>query len=543
MNDLDFDRSSVVQFNQFGAFGLHKNGFRAAVKMDKYRFLATYSYLNYDGYRQHNNEYRNIVNMAMEATLSAHAKLSVLGYFAGGAIKLPGSLTQSEFEKDPLQADPKSVDLDEKRITTKGRIGIRYDATFGRKMNNDIEITAYGAIKNLERAAQDYRIINRYGLGLNARYVNKSLIGARHNELTIGVDLFSQPARTEYYENIHGSKGEQIIQIVSENLANKGFFISDDFEILKEKLFVLLSGRYDNVHFNQAEETLPSRTGSKPYRAFTPKLSLNYKLTPLIAIYTSYSLSFDTPAACEMASPDPEYLMNTDLNPQKSGNFEIGIKGNASRPKRFFFSNLTFEATFFNLRISDEIVPYKMFGDVYYRNAAKANRIGAELGAQAEILRNLDFGISYTWSSFQYLTYNAQTVDTDLTGNIITVNEDFSGNLEPGVPVNNIFISLSYAQPLGKNANIFFRAGYQGISGMYVDDANTDKTKGYSLLNALVGSDLRFGKFNLAASAGINNIFNELYVGFIKINSVNNRFYEAGAPRDYFVSLNLGYTF
>jgi outer membrane receptor protein involved in Fe transport len=78
---------------------------------------------------------------------------------------------------------------------------------------------------------------------------------------------------------------------------------------------------------------------------------------------------------------------------------------------------------------------------------------------------------------------------------------------------------------------------------MYVDDANSDKTKAYNLLNGLVGIDLKFGGFNLMASGGINNIFNEVYVGFTNTNSANKRFYEAGAPRDYFVSLNLGYTF
>ena len=66
-NDLDFDRSSVTQFNQLGSFGLHKNGFKTAIRTDKYRFLTTYSYVNYDGYRQHNNESWHLLNMALEA--------------------------------------------------------------------------------------------------------------------------------------------------------------------------------------------------------------------------------------------------------------------------------------------------------------------------------------------------------------------------------------------------------------------------------------------------------------------------------------------
>ncbi len=543
INDLDFERSSVVQFNQSGSFGLHKNGFKAAVKTDKYKFLTTYSYVNYDGYRVHNSEYWNIVNMVLEATPSAHTKLSVLGYFVDGAIKLPGSLTKSEFEEDPYQADQRSVDRDEKRITTKGRAAIKYDAVFGGNLNNEIEVTAFGTIKYFERTAKDYRIINRYGLGLSARYVNKSLVGSRHNEFSVGGDLFSQPARTEYYDNIHGAKGDELKQLESENIINRGFYVSDNFEILKEKMFVLLTCRFDYVQYTQQEETLPSRTDMQPYSAFTPKLALNYKLTPLVALYTSYGFSFDAPAANEMSSADPEYLFNQDLNPQESGNFEIGIKGNMFRWDKEAFRRLTYEATVFNIRISNEIVPYEVLGEVYYRNAAKTNRTGVELGAQLEVVRNLNFGVSYTWSHFDYLTYEAQTIIEDSLGNLVSAYEDFGGNIVPSVPVNNLFISLSYAYPIGKHASLFAKASYQGISGMYVDDANTDKTKAYSLLNGLIGADLKFGKLNIMASGGVNNLFDEVYVGFTNTNSANKRFYEAGAPRDYFINLNLGYTF
>lgn len=38
-------------------------------------------------------------------------------------------------------------------------------------------------------------------------------------------------------------------------------------------------------------------------------------------------------------------------------------------------------------------------------------------------------------------------------------------------------------------------------------------------------------------------MFDEVYVGFININSASLEFYEAGAPRNYFGGVNLGYTF
>jgi iron complex outermembrane receptor protein len=308
-------------------------------------------------------------------------------------------------------------------------------------------------------------------------------------------------------------------------------------------MFLLLTARYDNVLYTQETETAPILSDRKPYSAITPKLALNYKLTPMIALYTSYGLSFDAPAANEMASPVPPFLFNPDLKPQESGNFEVGIKGSMFRWDKATLRRLTYELTLFNIRINNEIVPYEVLGEVFYRNAAKTNRKGIELGAQLEIVTNLNFGLSYTWSDFNYLTYEAQTIEVDSSGNLITTNQDFSGNIVPSVPVNNLFLSLSYSHPMGKHVNLFAKLSYQGISGMYVDDANSDKTKAYNLLNSLLGVDLKFGKFNIMASAGVNNMFDEVYVGFTNTNSANKRFYEAGAPTDYFVSLNLGYTF
>jgi iron complex outermembrane recepter protein len=543
LNDIEFDNSSVVQFNQFGSFGLHKNGFKAAVRTDKYRLLTTYSYINYDGYRVHNNENWNIINMVLETNPSPNTTIKILGYFVDGLIKLPGSLTKEEFDQDPWQANPKSVSRDEKRITTKGRVGIRYDATFGGSLNNDIEVTAYGTIKSFDRTAKDYRIINRYGLGLSTKYVNRSRIGKRNNEFSVGTDLYTQPARIENYQNIDGAKGDQLLQLNTEDASNIGFYFTENFEILKEKMFVLVTGRYDNLVYNQNEETLPSRSDQRKFNAFTPKMALNYKITPMIVLYGSYSLSFDSPALNELDSPDPVFLYNQDLLPQKSNNFEVGLKGYVFRGDKVFLKKSQFEITVFDIIIDDEIIPFEVLGDVFFRNAAKTNRFGIEMGAQLELYRDLNFTASYTFSYFRYLSYTAASIDADSTGELMVTEKDYSGNIVPSVPENNIYLALAYARPIIQKINLFIKLSYIGISGLWVNDANSVKTNTTNLLNSVLGFDVRFGKLNIVVSGGINNIFDEIYVGFTNTNSAEKRFYEAGAPRDWFCNVNLGYTF
>jgi iron complex outermembrane receptor protein len=543
LNDIDFQHSFVSLLNQFGSFGLQRNGIKAGVRTDNYGLLTTYSRQQYNGYRAHNNEQWDILNIVLETRPSIHTKLTLLGYFVHGFIQLPGSLTKEEFEANPYQADQRFIDRDARRASTKGRLGIRYNATFGKKLNNTIEVTSYGTIKYFERTSREFRIINRYGLGLTTIYSNTAKLGKRTNEFTTGFDLLYQPARTEYYDNIGGEKGDQLNQLTDEKISNTGFFISDNFEIVPKKLFVLLTGRFDRVVFDLSEETLPSRTDNRTFQAFTPKMAFNYKIKPWLSAYTSIGLSFDSPAKNELESIDPAYLYNSELEAQESRNIEFGIKGSLNKPNQNWFRQILFEATYFDILLKNEIVPFEVLGEVYFRNAARTNRRGLEMGTRMELYRNLNFTFSYTYSHFTYDSYIAKTIVIDSTGNIVERTQDFSGNTAPSVPVNNLFLALSYSWPMGKKLKGFAKASNAYISGLWVDDANSDQTDAYNLLNALIGLDMQFGGFNVQLSGGVNNMLDLVYVGFTNTNSADLRFYEAGAPRNYFITVNLGYTF
>ena len=135
---LDFSESSIALFNQFGSFGFYNNGINIAIKTDHYRLFTGYGYQNYNGFRAHSNQYSHNLNFGLEISPSSNSSLKILGSFVEGQIKLPGSLTKSEFEQDPYLADPRSIDRDDKRISTDGRVDIEYEAKFGKLLNNCI---------------------------------------------------------------------------------------------------------------------------------------------------------------------------------------------------------------------------------------------------------------------------------------------------------------------------------------------------------------------------------------------------------------------
>ncbi len=546
ISDLHFGRSYVTQFNEFGSFGLSSNGFKAAVKTNNYRFLATYNYHSAKGYREHSQDYWHIFNSALETTPSERSRLSLIGYFVSGLLRLPGSLTKGQFDSAAFQPNSRDVARDAKRITQKGRLGVRFETALDDDRHNEIEITGYGTIKYFERTARTYRIFNRSGIGASARFVNRTDFPGHKNEFSLGGDVFYQAGPIEDYDNQNGRKGDLLGALTDEAITNAGFYLQNSFSIINDKMSLLLTGRYDNVGFIVNNQLLAVQNAQRTFGKFTPKAALNYKLTPTIAAYTSYGLGFDTPAGNELdnypLSTNTTSMLNPDLLPQTSTNFEIGIKGIYAVDDLDYFRKVFFEATFFNIKIDDEVVPFEVFGDVFFRNAAQTNRTGFELGADAELLYGLRLKAAYTFSNFTYNDYIARNIVQDTLGNIVVQDSKFSGNVAPSVPKQNFSLALSYTRVLHDNITGFVKTHFMSISGMYVDDFNSEKTEGYQLLNASVGLDLVFDRFNLLISGGVNNIANKTYVGFVNINSTSKEFYEAGEPRNYYGGINLGFT-
>lgn len=561
ISDINFPRNFVKQTNEVGDFGLRQNGLKLGVHSKNYRYYLSYSYRNYKGFREHSSEYVNLVNSYYQAYLDSRTSISVMGNFVKGFIRIPGSLTKDEYDADPFQAYNYAVSSDWKRITNKGRLGVRFSTLFGKKSTNEIEITGYGAIKDLASSTTtSYILLNKYILGSTIRYTNTSPVLKRDNELSAGIDYFFVNGPVSTYANVQGTKGDDLNAQHLESLGNIGAYFQDQFNIVKKKMSVLFSGRYDKLVFKNDNQLFERQSSERIFDKLTPKIAFNYKLTPHIALYTSYGLGFDTPSTTELenypySSNQGTTTLNPDIKPQTSGNFELGIKGNIidedelkgkkKHKEEELFNKFYFEVTFFHTLINDEIVPLIISNKSYFRNAAKTEHTGVECGIKAEAFEGLELTLNYTFTNFKYKTYSAEALDT--TGNFVFTN--YNGNTVPAVPKHFINAIAEYNFSLTKNLTglALFDCDYAGK--MFVDDQNTESTDSYFYASTLLGIDYRIKNFSVLLSGGVNNMFNKKYVGFININAnpefgVNQRrYYEPGEPRSYYVNLNFGYNF
>jgi iron complex outermembrane receptor protein len=551
--DKFFPVSFVQMDNEFGSYDLRKNGIKLGINSKNSRFMTTYSYQNYKGYRQHSQEYQHRLNSLFEVDFSPLSKLSVYGYYVDGLIKLPGSLTLTEYNQNDTMANARSLSRDEKRISEKGRVGITLVSGIEKgNMRHTLEATAYSTIKIFERTARTYRLFTRYGVGGTFRYVNKYNFGSsvpskqRTNEFTIGTDLFYQDGPIREFTNYNGIKGDDLISLSNEVIVNIGAYALNNIDIIPQKMSLLVSGRYDRVIFNFQNEIQSFRDTSRVFAAFTPKAALNFKLTPHISLYTSAGFGFDSPAGNEVdnfvyTSDHGLHTINPDLKPQKSTSFEVGIKGELKAINRKFFNNTLFELAFYKTKIEDVIVPFIVDADVFFRNAAVSNRTGLEFGLSTDIIKGLTLKTSYAHQNFKYDEYKAGVIDQ--LGNL--TETDFSGNFEPSNPKDFMTTELQYQYTFKKNYTFYVKSSVQYVGEMFADDANSDSTKtaAYTIVNAQAGVDLKIGKFRILAYGGFNNIGDKKYVAFINTNSDRYEYFEQGAKRNFFGGLTLVYMF
>ncbi len=554
LTDKYFPVSFFQLNNEFGSYDLRKNGFKMGINSKNSRFMTSYSYQNYNGYRQHSQEYQTRLNSLFETDFTPDSKLSVYGYYVNGIIKLPGALTLAQYNENDTLANSRSLSRDEKRDSRKGRVGVTLLTSLEKgNMKHTFEATGYGTVKIFDRVARTYRLFTRYGIGGSFRYVNKYTFGGkvkskqRTNEFTVGTDLFYQDGPIREFNNIGGTKGDDLIGVSNEVIANVGAYALNQFELVPQRLSLLVSGRYDRVIYDFKDELAGFRDTSRIFAEFTPKAALNFKLSPHIAFYTSFGLGFDSPAGNELdnyvySSDQGQHTINPDLKPQKSTSFEAGIKGEVLSFKKDYFKNTFFEVSFYNTKIEDVIVPFVVDGDVYFRNAAVSKRTGIEVGVNSEVVKGLTLKGAFTYQNFKYDKYEAGTIDS--TGTL--TNVDYSGNLEPSNPEMFISGEAMYQYTFAKKYTVYIKSTFQHIGEMFVNDANTDslKTASYSLVNAQLGVDLNFDKFRLVAYGGLNNIADQKYVAFININSdANKDYYESGPRRNFFGGLTLAYMF
>ena len=253
----------------------------------------------------------------------------------------------------------------------------------------------------------------------------------------------------------------------------------------------------------------------------SPKISLNYALSDITRLKSSFGQAFKAPTLSQMFSnralSDGTFIKgNPHLKPENVISFDVGFEWDIPAIFGDDLKQGGFKLYYFNNTITNAIMQYSRdYADVelrgMYDNLGK-NRIQ---GIESSLMLPLGYGLSV------HLTY------TFMDSKILkSIESNMQGNKVAGIPSHLAYGAINY------DKGAFYGSfGVEYASKPYKNAMNTLTPSGvYGATDSYIIADLRLGwriNKNLDISSNITNLFNHAYYSYYRASG-----------RAFFVSLS-----
>ena len=233
-------------------------------------------------------------------------------------------------------------------------------------------------------------------------------------------------------------------------------------------------------------------SGSRSFATLSPMLGINHRLGSGWSLYASAGRAHETPTLNELAyRSDGSSGFNTSLQAQRSGQVEIGVRGNG------------LELSAFSARSREEIIALgSVGGRARFGNAQGIRRSGAELSWQQNITVAWDLQLAFT-------ALHARLND---------------GSVLPGAPAQQAFAALGW-QAAGWRA----QARLQAQSKLWADARNA--APGFGLLHLALQREGHNATGPWQLRLALDNLTDKRHAASVIVAEANGRFLEPGAPR------------
>ena len=309
--------------------------------------------------------------------------------------------------------------------------------------------------------------------GFELRGNNRFDLKGIENSLTYGL---------EFYEDKSVSRRKTIIgirprdAIPDSKSQGTGIFLQNELELF-ERLTLIPGLRYDLYEATTTGQ--PDREDER----LSPKIGAVYKLTEAINLFGNIASGFRAPRTTELFAtgmhfPGNFFQPNPGLRPEKSINYEVGLKSD--------FGRLKFENSVFLLQ-ADDFMETKVTATITRTdNIGEARIWGVE--------NSLEFDVGKGFSTFATYDY--------LKGDNLVDNTPLAS-----IPPDTLVLGLRYVEPEDR----FWTA----FSGRIVDKQHrvprgTDTTGGYAVWDIKMGLSIPWVK-GAKLTLGVENIFNKSY--------------------------------
>ncbi|HTK82462.1 MAG TPA: TonB-dependent receptor [Bacteroidota bacterium] len=540
-----FDKAFATFRAEGGDFGFRKQSLYAGSAMGAGKFFFSLNNTISDGWRAHSGSSQLLLNTGVVSPLGESTRLGVYVAATSNFFRIPGPLTEAQFNANPQQANATLVTRDERRNNRLGRIGISLAHDLDEHLT--LATSVYASPKYLQRSERNrFRDFNRYHIGGNGLMTGKWTLSPEARMTAIfGVDEAYQDGAIHFYNlTANGDRGTTLIANKREGANNLGAFLQDEL-VINENLSLIAGGRYDNISYYYDDYITPSLNDQKSFEHFTPKGGVNYRLSSNWSIYASVGGGVEVPAGNEV-DPSPTFgtdtvrLINPLLEPITSTTYEAGMKHIAIPVDGGMLTAASFDLALYWLEVRNDIIPYS--GGAFYFTAGRTHRYGIEIGGQAALSNGLSFSTALTFSRNTYDDYKIDSVHYGNAGKFADLKDkDMSG-----VPGSIYNVDVKYV-PRWLDV-MYVKFGVHGVGSYFADDMNQFTVPSYTVSDLGFGFDklsLEGGKFSLSGFFLVNNVFDRTYAASAWINPdlVGGVpvFLEPGLPRNFIGAMSLGW--
>ncbi len=490
-------------------------------QLDKLDYFLNLSHLDVTGYRDHNRSRNTKFNSKFKYNIDSTSDFTAIftAYDAPQADD-PGGITQAAVNLDRRQAFANNVNLNAGEDIDQEKVGFSYKKQI--TPNQELELRNYYVHRNFQGilpiTASGFVEFERDQFGGGAQYSIMNNLFGRDNRTIIGIDIDTQEDDRQRYANTGGNQGAQALNQLEKG-DSIGVYLRNELA-LTESLELSLGIRYDKVDLEVEDHFLSdgNQTSELNFEEFSPMGGLLWKMNPAVNVYTNISSVFETPTFTELSGVAAGGFAS--VTAQKALNFELGVKG-AVNPR------FNYDLAVFHIEVEDEIINTSNVNGRTFFNNADTTRNGLEASMSFIPYAGFNMVTSYTYSDFTFDNFPASVCTT------------CAGNKLPGLPDHNFYTELGYTHPSG----FFSSIDFQYVSNMYVDNANTASNRPYGVSNLRAGYIKTMDDIEFTPYLGINNLFDEEYVGNVRINAFGGRYFEPAPEFNIYAGLNVRYLF
>lgn len=507
-----------------GQYQTHIGNIKTGGQLDKLDYFLNLSHLDTNGYRDHSRTRNSKFNSKFKYNIDSTSDFTtVLTLYDAPEAQDPGGITQAAVNLDRRQAYVNNITRNATEDIDQQKIGFVYRKEIN--SNQELELRNYYVHRDFQGllpiGTSGFVEFDRFQFGGGAQYTLKSNLLGRNNRTVIGIDVDTQEDDRQRYDNNSGNQGTLRVNQLEQG-DSLGFYLRNE-TALTDKWDLSLGLRYDKVDLEVEDSYLADGNNSSElnFEELSPMAGLLWKANPAINIYANISSVFETPTFTELTNV-PAGGGFTNVAAQKALNYELGIKG-AVTPR------FSYDLAVFHIDVEDEIINVQTVGSTGVFNNADTTREGVEASVSFIPITGFNMVMSYTYNDFTFDNFPVSQCNVT----------SCAGNKLPGLPEHNFYTELAYTHPSG----FFSSIDFQYISNMYTDNSNTAQNRPYGVSNLRAGYIKILGDIEFTPYAGINNLFDEEYIGNVRINAFGSRYFEPAPEFNIYAGLNIRYLY